>query len=118
MSQDNIYRRTGLCMTEHDFGETYTFLELFLKTYCSHEDEVRIVLDTILATYMQEYGRKDPIQALKALRNPRNAGRKQTIPEDVEHMVKSLHCLGKSIRAIAEETGLSKSSVHRLLSRN
>ena len=47
-------------MTEHDFGETYTFLELFFRTYYSREEEVKIVLEAILTTYMQEYGRKDP----------------------------------------------------------
>ena len=116
--RDYSHRRTGLCMTEHDFGETYTFLELFLKTYTSHEEEVQIVLDAILAIYMLEYGRRNPVRALKALRNPRNAGRKPAIPDDAERTVKSLHCRGKSIRTIAEETGLSKSTVQRLLSRN
>ena len=105
-------------MTEHDFGETYTFLELFLSTYYSHEKEVQIVLEAILDTYMKEYARKDPVRALKTLRNPRNAGRKQTIPEEAIQMVRSLHRNGKSIRVIAEEVGLSKSSVQRMLSRN
>ena len=115
ISHDYSYRRTGGCMTEHDFGETYTFLELFLQTYVIHEDEVKTVLQAILEMYMLEYNRKDPVRALKSLRNPRNAGRKKHIENEVESKIKELHIQGHSIRCIAEETGVPKSSVQRLL---
>jgi len=99
--------------SEHDFGETYTFLELFLRTYVVHEEEVRIVLQAILDTYMLEYNRVDPIRTLKALRNPRNAGRKKQITDDKVGRIWELYSKGLSIRKIAEETGIPKSSVQR-----
>ena len=102
-------------MNEHDFGETFTYLELFLKTYTTHEEEVKVVLDTILEIYMKEYQRKDPVRALHTLRNPRCAGRKRTISVDIIQNVCSLHDAGESIRSIAEKTGVSKSSVQRIL---
>ncbi len=115
ISHDYSYRRTGGGMTEHDFGETYTFLELFLRTYVVHEDDVKTVLQAILKTYMLEYNRADPVQALKALRNPRNAGRKKQISNEVVSRIRELHSQGHSIRCIADETGVPKSSVQRLL---
>ncbi len=114
-AHDYSHCRTGARMTEHDFGETYTFLELFLQTYVVHEDEVKIVLQTILETYMLEYNKVDPIRALKTLRNPRNAGRKKHISDSEESRIWELHSKGHSIRCIAEETGVPKSSVQRLL---
>ena len=115
ISHDYSHRRTGGCMTEHDFGETYTFLELFLRTYVIHEDKVKIVLQAILEMYMLEYNKADPVRALKALRNPRNAGRKKQIADDNVDRIRGLYHKGLSIRKIAEETGISKSSVQRCL---
>ncbi len=115
ISHDYSHRRTGGCMTEHDFGETYTFLELFLRTYVIYEDEVKIVLQAILEMYMLEYNKADPVRALKALRNPRNAGRKKQITDDNVDRIRGLYRKGLSIREIAEETGISKSSVQRFL---
>ena len=114
-SYDYSYRRTGGGMTEHDFGETYTFLELFLRTYVVHEDEVKTALQAILEMYMLEYNRADPVRALKALRNPRNAGRKKHIGNEVVSRIRELHSEGHSIRCIADKTGVPKSSVQRLL---
>ena len=115
MSRDYSHRRTGLCMSEHDFGETYTFLELFFQTYTVHEDDVKVVLQAILDTYILEYNRADPLRALKTLRNPRNAGRKQQITDEDMCKIKDLHNKGLSIRSISEETGISKSTIQRML---
>jgi transposase-like protein len=115
ISHDYSHLRTGGSMTEHDFGETYISLELFLQTYVVHEDEVKIVLQAILDTYMLEYNRTDPIRALKKLRNPRNAGRKKQITDDDVVRIRKLYSKGLSIRKIAEETGIPKSSVQRWL---
>ena len=104
-------------MTEHDFAETYTYLELFLSTYTVHEEEVGTTLKAILDTYMLEYNRKDPIHALRVLRNPRGAGRKALTTTEDATRVQELHNSGMSIRGIAEETGLSKSTVQRLLNK-
>jgi hypothetical protein len=102
-------------MSEHDFGETYTFLELFLRTYVVHEEDVKTVLEAILKTYMLEYNRDDPIRALKALRNPRNAGRKSQVRDKDVSRIRELRKTSLSIRKIAEETGVPKSTVQRLL---
>lgn len=115
MPRDYSHRRNGLYMTEHDFGETYTFLELFFRTYTVHEDAVEVALKAILDTYMLEYNQADPIRALKALRNPRKAGRKQQIADEDICKIMNLHCKGWSIRSISEETGISKSTVQRVL---
>lgn len=115
MPHDYSHRRTGGCMSEHDFGETYTFLELFLHTYTVHEDDVKVVLQAILETYVLEYGQADPIRALKAMKNPRNAGRKQQFTNEAIVRIRELHTQGHSIRRIADETGIPKSSVQRLL---
>lgn len=114
-SYDYSHRRTGGCMSEHDFGETYTFLELFFRTYVTREDEVQIVLQAILDIYMLEYNRADPARALKELRNPRNAGRKRHFVKEDACRIRELHHQGYSIRNIAEELGIPKSSVQRLL---
>lgn len=115
MPHDYSHRRTGGCMTEHDFGETYTFLELFLNTYTVHEDDVKVVLQAILDTYVLEYNRADPVSALKALRNPRNAGRKQQTVDDDVRRIRNMHREGNSIRSISAETGIPKSTVQRML---
>ncbi len=114
-AHDNSFRRTGGSMTEHDFGETYTFLEFFLRTYVIHEDEVRIILKAILETYLLGYNRADPIRALKRLRNPWNAGRKKQITNEEVRRIRELHNRCHSVRRIAEETGVPRSSVQRRL---
>ena len=115
IANDYSHRRMGGCMSEHDFGETYTFLELFLRTYVVHEEDVKTVLEAILKTYMLEYNRDDPIRALKALRNPRNAGRKSQVRDKDVSRIRDLRKTSLSIRKIAEETGVPKSTVQRLL---
>jgi len=112
---DYSHRRTGGCMTEHDFGETYTFLELFLHTYTVHEDDVKTVLQAILDTYVLEYSRADPVHALKTLRNPRNAGRKQQTDDNNICRITDLRSEGCSVRSISEKTGIPKSTVQRVL---
>ena len=112
---DYSYCRTGGCMSEHDFGEAYTLLELFLHTYTVHEDEVTVVLQAILDTYALEYNRKDPARVLKALKNPRNAGRKQQTRDDDICRIKDLRSKGCSVRSISEKTGIPKSTVQRVL---
>lgn len=112
-----MYRRTGGGMSEHDFGETYSFLELFYRTYTINEKAVKDVLGTILDVYKMEFdcGNSNPEIVLKTLRNPRNAGRKQTLSADTIDTVFSLRSTGISIREIAYKTGISKSTVQRLI---
>ena len=115
MPHDYSHRRAGGCMSEHDFGETYTFLELFLRTYTVHEEAVKVVLQAILDTYILEYNSSDPIRALKTLRNPRNAGRKKQITDDDICRIRGLRNKGCSIRSVSEITGISRSTVQRVL---
>jgi Helix-turn-helix domain of resolvase. len=109
------YRRNGLFMSEFDFSELYTCLELFYKTYTACEAEVKTVLEAIENVYAREYRLSSPEQLHKVLHNPRNAGRKAKLePAEVER-IRELSGRGYSVRKIAEETGIPRSTVQRNL---
>ena len=112
---ESDFRRNGTFMMERDLSELYTCLELFYKTYTTCEAEVRTVLEAIEDVYAREYHLSNPEQLHKVLRNPRNAGRKTKL-EAIE--IKRIHELskcGNSIRKIAEETGIPRSTIQRNL---
>lgn len=98
-----LLKSPGLTMIEKDLGELYTYLELLQKTYLCCEDEVRILLDTILRIYSLQFYRKDLVAAVHELRNPRNAGRKRTYSDADMQRVKEKSGEGLSIRKIAAE---------------
>jgi hypothetical protein len=98
-----LLKYSGLTMIEKDLGEPYTYLELLQKTYLCCEDEVRILLDTILQIYSMQFYRKDLVSAIHELRNPRNAGRKCTCSDADMQRVKEKSGEGLSIRKIAAE---------------
>ena len=112
-----LYRqsRDGLLMQDGDLGELYSYLELFRNTYITCEKEADRMLLAIQEIYMLQTGIRESMEALKNLRNPRNSGRKKTITEEQAGAVQELRCQGMTIREIAENTGLSKSSVQRIL---
>lgn len=107
--------RTGLIMSEVDLGELYCYLELFHKTYISNEEKVLDVMKTIRELYSLQEGIKEEDVVFRFLGNPRNAGRKTRITDEERKTIKALSKAGYSIRSIAKETGISKSSVQRIL---
>lgn len=110
-----INKKIPLCMIDHDLGELYTYLELFNKVYGGYESEAATILNGILEIYTEEYRVENADKALRELRNPRKAGRKSSITEEQKSEIKRLREAGKSIREISGETGVSRSSVQRLL---
>lgn len=106
--------RFGGRMREQDCGELFTLLSCFHRTYAIHEDEVKLVLETIAEAYSTEYDHPDT-RAIEILRNPRGAGRKKKLTESDEQHVQDLHREGYTVREIADLTGISKSSIQRML---
>ena len=105
----------GVFMNEYDLAELYTYLELFRKVYGGCDSEAAAVMDAVLRVYTEEYRPADAEQALRALRNPRFAGRRPSFTADDRLRILSLRRSGMSIRKISLETGIPKSSVQRIL---
>ena len=111
----NPFRHFG-SMSETDLGELYTLLDLFRKTYTGCEKQADEVMEHIRLVYQYDYDCPDADQALRSLRNPRNAGRPAVISEETKKTVWELRASNKTIRQISEETGVSRSTVQRILS--
>lgn len=105
----------GVHMLGKDLGELYTYLELFNKVYGGYEEEVETIRNGILEIYTKGYWPKDADTALRELRNPRGAGRKSTITDEKTAEIVQFRKMGMSMREISAETGVSKSSVQRIL---
>ena len=101
-------------MSEKDLSELYTYLELFQRTFITCEEEITSVLLTIKKLYSLYTGLDKDELIIKALRNPRDAGRKQKYTEKY-FQVRKLSSEGKSVRAISEIMDIPKSTVQRIL---
>lgn len=110
-----IRKKVPVYIMEKDLGELYTYLELFGKVYDGYDTQIETLMKGIEEVYAHEYRCKDPEKALRRLRNPREAGRKQKYTQEQIEQVRELAREGRSIREIAEESGISKSSVQRWL---
>lgn len=110
-----IRRKFPLYMQAKDLGELYTYLELFGKVYDGYDAEVEVLRKGIEAIYAEEYRCGNAEGALKKLRNPREAGRKKRYGREQIEQIQELARSGMSIRKIAEETGISRSSIQRWL---
>lgn len=106
----------GLFMTEHDLAELYTYLELFSKVYGGFASETAALRAGILDIYMEEHRVKDADKALRELRNPRSAGRKSSVTDEMRARITDLRKSGKTIREIATSAGVPRSTVQRILS--
>ena len=118
---ENLYsqcRERGLIMADRDLAELYSYLRLFRRTYVACEKETDELLDAVKYLYMLQTGIIVTDEALVQLRNPKAAGRKKSITQEQCQKVRELHSSGMSIREIAANTGLSKSSVQRILQDN
>lgn len=106
-----MQRNPTLSMAAKDLCELYSSLELFWKTYADCEDEAERLLQCVKSIYIGQYG----ADALAALQNPRGAGRKSGYSEKTREQVAEMRRQGKSYRAIARDSGIPKSTIHRLM---
>lgn len=115
---DQHRRIPGLCATEADFAELYSLLIHFRELYSGFDVEIDTLLEGIQCIFTSEYSYREPDEALQYLRNPRGAGRKTHYSDDYRQNVQDLYRKGMSIRAIAQKTGISKSTIQRILSQS
>ena len=108
-------RVPGVHMVERDLSELYTYLELFGRTYTVCAPEVMALMQTVKDIYILQTGISDEEAVFRALRNPRNAGRKKKVTEGDSAKIKQLSGEGMTVRAIAEELHIPKSTVQRML---
>lgn len=106
--------RYGARMLVKEFGDLYACLMCFYRTYAIEEEAVKHVLDVVAYAYSTEYEADDP-DAISRLRNLRGAGRNSKFTEEDRQKVKELAKAKLSVREIAEKTGISKSTVQRML---
>ncbi len=106
-----MQREPLLSMAAQDLCELYSSLELFRKTYTDCGDEAERLQQCVRSIYVKQYGADD----LAALRNPRGAGRKSGYTEKAKEQAAEMRRQGKSYREIARETGIPRSSLHRLI---
>ena len=106
--------REGLFMNERDLGELYTYVELFHKTYRVCEQETEAFMKAIRKLYYIQTGIPEE-EVIRPLQNPRDAGRKRQLTDDDYAVIRELRKKGYTIREIAQETSISKSSVQRVL---
>lgn len=103
-------------MKPSDLGELYTLLVMYQNVYGGVEDkliaEIAGNYNTSAACICCGSGKK---HAVAPITNPRGAGRKRRNEPDEEEKIRQLRKSGKSIRAIASETGRSIGYVHKLI---
>lgn len=97
-----------------DLGELYTYLKLFGRVYTDCETERQIIEHGIEEIFSKEYQEEDAATVLRAMKNPRKAGRRRKNGPEAQAQIKALSVQGKSIREISAETGIPKSTVQRL----
>ena len=117
-----VMRRNMItAMREQDLAELYTYLQLFRHLYDDCEREAERLCEAVKSVFMMESRVRTPEEAdeaMRRLRNPRNAGRKSSYTEEKRNKVISLSQSGMSIREIARETSVPKSTVQRMLFEN
>lgn len=102
-------------MRAHDFGELYSYLKLFGRVYTDYEEERETMERGIEEIFTREYACEDAPDVLVSMRNPRNAGRRRKTGEEAREQIRMLSKQGKSLREISDETGISKSTVQRII---
>ena len=100
-------------MRAGDLGELYTYLKLFGQVYTDCEAERQIIEHRIEEIFSREYRCGDGAAALRAMKNPRKAGRRRKHGPEAQEQIQALLIQGKSIREISAETGIPKSTVQR-----
>ena len=97
-----------------ELGELYTYLKLFGQVYTDCERERLILEHGIEEVFVREYSGRDACGSPQAMRNPRKAGRRRKNGPEARKQIRVLSGQGKTIREISAETGIPKSTVHRL----
>ncbi|MBQ6441257.1 MAG: helix-turn-helix domain-containing protein [Lachnospiraceae bacterium] len=110
-----IRKKIPLSISGKDLAELYTYLALFGNVYDGYDTEIEALRNAIEEIYAEANRCNDAEYALNKLRNPREAGRKQTCSPQQIKQIREMRRCGMSIRRIAEESGMSKSSVQRWL---
>lgn len=107
-------KHPAVAMRAVELGELYTYLKLFGQVYTDCERERLILEHGIEEVFGREYSGRDACKALQAMRNPRKAGRRRKNGPEAQKQIRVLSGQGKTIREISAETGIPKSTVHRL----
>lgn len=104
-----------LQMKPSDLGELYTLLTMYRNVYGGVEDKFlfEIAGNYNLSASCSGCGGKN--HAVLPVTNPRGAGRKRRNNPDEAGRIRQLRKSGRSIRAIASETGRSVGYVHKLI---
>ena len=110
-----IKKKRPLSIRGKDLAELYTYLELFGKVYDGYDTEIERLRNAIEEIYAEGRQWNKAEYELNKLHNPREAGRKPRYTKQQTDQVCALAGRGMSIREIAEETGISRSSVQRWL---
>lgn len=111
----SIQNNAMVRMNNKDLAELHYYLSLFHDVYAIRSNEVDDLLESIKMIFEAQTGEHNPEQVMRMLRNPRNAGRKEKCSNDDLRIINALREEGRSIRQISEQTGISKSSVQRIL---
>ena len=98
---------TRIEMRASDLCELYILLEMYGQTYGTTEG-IRDLTEAVKAKCRE--------QGITEIRNSRKAGRPKTITAEQDAEIMNLRAAGKTIRAIAAETGVSRAYVHQLIS--
>ncbi len=105
-----------LQMKQSDLGELYALLAMYRNVYGGVEERL---LAEIAGNYSisaaGSCGGSGKDHAVPPVTNPRGAGRKRRDDPEEEAKIWQLRKSGKSIRAIASETGRSIGYVHKLI---
>lgn len=104
-------KHPAVAMRAVELGELYTYLKLFGQVYTDCERERLILEHGIEKVFDREYSGRDACKALQAMRK---AGRRRKNGPEAQKQIRVLSGQGKTIREISAETGIPKSTVHRL----
>lgn len=96
-------------MKASDLCELYILLDMYGQTYGATE-ETQSLIEAVKAKCRE--------QGITEIRNSRKAGRPKTITPETDAAIMNLRAAGKTIRAIAAETGVSRAYVHQLINRH
>lgn len=105
-----------LQMKPSDLGELYALLTMYQNVYGGAEDKLLAAIadnyNISAARFCCGSGKNHTVAPIT---NPRGAGRKRRDDPDEAEKIRQLRKSGKSIRAIAFETGRSIGYVHKLI---